>query len=252
MFNGIRMLLMTLIRAFARTFYRFETHWIGAEASDRWRDVRLVAILHHTSLFEWLFAGAISHRAAWQIATRGLVPAADKTISRPIVGTFLKMLAPHFVSITREPDHTWDAVLGKIEAKSLVVILPEGRMMRRDGLDKHGKPMTVRGGIADLLRAISSGRMVLAYSGGLHHVQVPGERFPRLFKTISMTFEVLDIEAYKQEIGDDEEPRVFKRAVMRDLERRRDFYCPIAGRDPSQIERAEPAQAGETAETTEP
>lgn len=237
MFNALRIALMAAIRTLARTFYRFETHWIGASAHDRWDDVRLVAILNHTSLFEWLFAGAVSQHALSQIATRGLVPAADKTIRRPFVGRFLKSLAPHFVSITREPDHTWDAVLGRVEAKSLVVILPEGRMMRRNGLDKHGKPMTVRGGIADLLRAIPSGRMILAYSGGLHHVQVPGERLPRLFKTIGVTFEVLDIEAYKSAVGDDDRPRSFKREVKNDLERRRDHYCPVAGRDPATLRR---------------
>ena len=47
-----------------------------------------------------------------------------------------------------------------------------------------------------------------------------------------MTFEVLDIAAYKAEVGNDERPRAFKRQVKDDLERRRDFYCPIAGQDP--------------------
>ena len=39
--------------------------------------------------------------------------------------------------------------------------------------------------------------MLLAYSRGLHHVQAPGERFPRLFRTVSMRFECVDIASYR-------------------------------------------------------
>jgi hypothetical protein len=47
----------------------------------------------------------------------------------------------------------------------------------------------VRGGIADILEAIPSGRMLLAYSGGLHHVQAPGEHVPRPFRTLYLNLE---------------------------------------------------------------
>ena len=56
---------------------------------------------------------------------------------------------------------------------SMVLILPEGRMRRRNGLDSEGRPMTARGGVADILRAIDDGQLLMAYSGGLHHVQIP-------------------------------------------------------------------------------
>ena len=56
-------------------------------------------------------------------------------------------------------------------------------MKRRNGLDSQGQPMTVRGGIADILEAIPSGPMLIAYSGGLHHVQAPGETLPAVFRT---------------------------------------------------------------------
>ena len=46
-------------------------------------------------------------------------------------------------------------------------------MKRANGMDLEGMPMTIRGGVADLLMAIPGGRMLIAYSGGLHHVQVP-------------------------------------------------------------------------------
>ena len=66
----------------------------------------------------------------------------------------------------------------------MVIILPEGRMKRENGLDLHGNPMNVRGGIADILLAMKQGRMLIAYSGGLHHVQFPGG-VPRIFKTVA-------------------------------------------------------------------
>jgi len=99
-------------------------------------------------------------------------------------------------------------------------------MKRANGLDSEGKPMTVRGGIADILESIGEGRMILAYSGGLHHVQIPGERFPRLFRTIRMRLELVDIGAYRREILAAAGREGFRRAVVADLERRRDLYCP--------------------------
>ncbi len=113
----------------------------------------------------------------------------------------------------------------------MTIIFPEGRMKRADGLDKHGRPMTARGGIADILRQHESGPMLIAYSGGMHHVHVPGQHLPRLFKTIRIRFESLDIDAYRQGIGTDLKPVEFKRAVRRDLARRRDLHClPLEAR----------------------
>jgi hypothetical protein len=101
-------------------------------------------------------------------------------------------------------------------------------MKRANGLDSQGKPMTVRGGIADILETMGDGRMLLAYSGGLHHIQVPGQRFPRLFKTIRMRLEVVDIVSYRAaRMAEEGGPRGFRRAVAQDLERRRDLYCPV-------------------------
>src|SRR5207245_10602251 len=102
------------------------------------------------------------------------------------------------IPITRERDQTWFAVLDRIDPQSMVVIAPEGRMKRETGLDLHGKPMTVRGGVADILLAIQRGRMLLAYSGGLHHVQVPG-RIPNLFETVRMRLDNLEIAGYVAE-----------------------------------------------------
>ena len=218
--------LLLLIKALSRLVYRFEVHWIGERPSD-WSDVRIGALLNHTSLFEPVLAGALPVGFLKKLAYDGAVPIADVTLQRPVTGLLFKSIAGQVIAITRKRDSSWDQVLASIRPGSMVVIMPEGRMMRRGGLDKTGKPMTVRGGIADLMTATGGGTMVLGYSGGLHHVQAPGDKLPRLFKTIRINFETLDLPAYRDALsGSDGHKRNFKRAVIADLERRRDEHCP--------------------------
>lgn len=220
-------LFLATVRLVSKTFWRSRSAWIGDPGpGDRWRDLRVICFLNHTSLFEWIFISVVPLRLVWRVARHGVVPAAEKTIRRPIVGTFFKLLAAHVVSITRERDHTWRSVLERIDPDSMVIILPEGRMKRLNGLDSHGLPMTVRGGIADILESVPDGAMLIAYSGGLHHVQAPGERFPRVFRTVRMNLERLEIARYREELMRESGSVAFKRAVVADLERRRDEYCP--------------------------
>ena len=219
-------LLLLLVKAFARTFYRFEMGWVGEVPPDPWRHVRLLVFLNHTSLFEPLFAGGIPVHFLWRLARHGVVPIASKTAGRPLVGVFFGLIARRVISITRERDETWDQLLAHVDPDAMMAILPEGRMKRAGGLDSEGRRMSVRGGVADILESLGAGRMLLAYSGGLHHVQVPGERFPRLWKTIRMNLEVVDIAAYRESLLAGAAAPGFKRAVIEDLERRRDLYCP--------------------------
>jgi hypothetical protein len=183
--------------------------------------------LNHTSLFEPLFVGLAPVPFLWQLASRAVAPVADKTMVRPLVGRFIRLLVRHPVSITREADHTWEAVFSRIEPDSLVAILPEGRMRRATGLDREGNPMTARGGIADILHELEEGRMLIAYSGGLHHVQIPGQKLPRPFQTLRMSFELLDIATYRGDLLEQFGEGGFKRAVKADLDRRRDLHAPV-------------------------
>jgi hypothetical protein len=225
--NLFNFLLLFWIKIWSRLLYRFRFNWTGEVAEKPWQeDYRVVAVLNHTSLFEWLFAGGLPNHFLWRIASTGLVPTAKTTLDRPLVGIFFKLLAPHVMAISRESDHTWQQVLDTIDSRCLVLILPEGRMKRADGLDKYGKPMTVRGGIADILQALSSGQMLLAYSGGLHHVQAPGQGLPKIFKTLRLTLESVSISEYKNRLGAGN-PEEFKLRVIRDLERRRNQHCPV-------------------------
>jgi hypothetical protein len=108
-------------------------------------------------------------------------------------------------------------VLNKVDSKAIAIILPEGRMKRADGLDSEGREMTIRGGIADILDVMPDGRMLLVYSGGLHHIQVPGELLPTPFKTLRCRMETIDIPSYKEELKLDYPDADFRGAVIADL-----------------------------------
>jgi hypothetical protein len=228
--------LLVSLKLVSRFFFRPRMRFAGDVPARPWRRIRVVAFLNHTSLYEPVFTAGVPLEFLWRLSRHGVVPAASKTIERPLVGLLFRFIARHVVSISRERDHTWAAVLQRIEPDSMVVIAPEGRMKRASGLDSHGNPMTVRGGIADILEVVPEGRMLIAYSGGLHHVQIPGERLPRLFQPVGMLIEVVDIADYRRLMQSGADNGLeFKRAVVADLERRRDTYCPraaaLAGQD---------------------
>ncbi|MFA6956429.1 MAG: hypothetical protein WC538_11210 [Thermoanaerobaculia bacterium] len=219
--------LLLALKFVTRLFYRVEMRFIGNPVPDPWENHRVVAFLHHTSLFEPVFLGGVPNSFLRRVAFHGVVPAADKTIERPLVGMLFKLIAAHVIPISRQRDNTWFEVLRRIDPESMVIILPEGRMMRKNGLDSNGQPMTVRGGIADVIEAIGEGRMLVAYSGGLHHIQAPGEHVPRVFETARMNLEVIEIKDYVAELLKNRNPEQLKRAVRDDFERRRDENCPF-------------------------
>ncbi len=220
--------LLLSLKTVSRIFFRHDWAWVGTKLpGDPWKGLRLVVFLNHTSLFEPLFLAVPPPSFIWRLAAHGVVPAADKTTDRPLVGMIFRFIAHEVIPITRQRDDTWAQVLSTIEPNSMVAIAPEGRMKRANGLDLHGKPMSVRGGVADILKSMKQGRMLIAYSGGLHHVQVPGH-IPNVFETISLRGEVLEIADYIAEMTTDGGEEQFKRNVIRDLERRRDLYCPEA------------------------
>ncbi len=225
-------LLLLVVHVLSRVFFRIEVEWVGdlANSKDPWKvvqasGVRVIALLNHTSLWEPVFTAAVPWHFLRFMAGRLLVPGADVTLKRPLVGTFYKWLTPATIPISRKRDGTWEAFLSLITPDRVVMLAPEGRMMRRNGLDSKGEPMSVRGGIADILNAIPSGSLVLCYSGGLHHIQAPGDRFPRLFQTARVRYELVNLATYTESLRQKSEP--FKMAVVKDLEERMKKYCPI-------------------------
>jgi len=220
--------LLRSVKALSRCFYRFDISWVGELPQRPWRRIRLVAFLNHTSFYEPIFVGWFPNEFLRRIAVKGMIPVAGEALKRPVMGNFFNLVAGNVIPITRLKDQTWVNVINQIRADSMVIIMPEGRMMRKNGLDKNGKPMTVRGGIADLIQKIPSGKILMAYSGGLHHIQAPGERIPRLFKTVKMRLESIDIQRYREKLLSHNGYKGFKSAVIRDLERRKNRFCPSA------------------------
>ena len=94
--------LLLGIKGLSRVFFRHEIDWVGDVPPDRWEGVRILAILNHTSLFEPVFAGGAPFRLLWRVARHGVVPVAEKTTGRPLVGRFFRLVARHVIPITRE------------------------------------------------------------------------------------------------------------------------------------------------------
>jgi hypothetical protein len=230
--SGLVYLTLLVLKTLSKIFYRPDFAWVGEVPKDPWKNIRLIAFLNHTSLFEPVFLSGVPNSFIWRLARRGVIPAATKTTSRPLVGILFKLVAHQVIPISRERDHTWDAVLEKIDPKAMFVIAPEGRMKRATGLDSSGQPMSVRGGIADILEAMGKGRMLIAYSGGLHHVQIPGH-MPSVFETVRMRLEDVEISSYVEEMKRRGGEENFKRAVRENLDRRRDLYCPTDDQPPA-------------------
>ena len=218
-------LLLMKIHFLSRIFFKLENDWLTGEPENYAKGTRIIALLNHTSLYEPLIAGYAPANLLWKFARHGVLPVAEKTMKRRI-GMFFSLLVRHVVVVTRRRDHTWNKVLNSIDSKAIVIILPEGRMKRATGLDSEGRKMTVRGGIADILDVLPDGRMLTVYSGGLHHIQVPGELLPTPFKTIKCRMEMIDIASYKKELAENHPELSFRGAVIADLTRRRDEYCP--------------------------
>jgi len=213
----ISLTIAFLVKIFSHLFFKTETQIIN-ESPDFWKDINVYAFLNHTSLFEPLLFSSVPFSFFFKNVKRVVLPGADVTLERPIVGSLYKFIFPQIIGITRKRDGSWREFMGKIKENSLVIIAPEGRMMRENGLDKHGKPMTIKSGIADIIETTSSGYFLIGYSGGLHHVQKPGEPFFRLFKTIKITYERVHIQSYKSQLRWTEEG--FHRRVVEDLTER--------------------------------
>ena len=217
--------LFLMIKTFARIFYRFEIGW-PKDSRIIWEDVKLIVFLHHTSLYEFLFLGFVPNHFLRKLSKRMVAPAADKTLNRPITGAFFKLFSPGMIPITRKRDNSWGNFMESIYEDSIILIAPEGRMKRKNGLDLEGNKMSVKSGVVDILSSLHKGQMVLAISGGLHHVQVPDEGLPKLFKTLKMNLQAFDIPAYKNMFNDTAGSDSWKKAVLDDLQNRMEIHIP--------------------------
>ncbi len=209
-----------------KLFYKYQIGW--PKERIKWDEIKLIILLNHTSLFEFLYVGVMPNSFLHKLSKRMVAPAADKTMNRPIVGLFFKLFNPGIMSITRKRDETWTDFLDSIYDDSVILIVPEGRMKRADGMDVSGNKMNIRSGILDILMGLQHGKIAFAYSGGLHHVQIPDKSlFPNLFKTLKMNLEVLDIDAYKTQFSAIIGSERWKENILNDLQFRLENKTPI-------------------------
>ena len=221
----ISFLVLLCLKCISALFYRFEIGWPANRIE--WNNIRLIVFLNHTSLFEPIFLGFLPVSFLWQLSKKLAAPGADKTMNRPLVGTLFKLMSPGITSVTRKRDDTWEEFIGTILPDSIILIAPEGRMKRKNGLDLDGNKMTVRGGVADLIADLNEGQMILAYSRGLHHVQIPGEGFPKVFKTLKLNIDALQIAAYKSGFNELIGSSAWKKKLLDDLQHRLETKIPL-------------------------
>lgn len=218
-------LLLAAVKTISMILFNCKVKWLNEAPAEPWKkDIRLMVFLNHTSLYEPVFLQILPYGYLWHLAEHANVPAADITLKRPIVGAFWKLMIPNIVPVTRKSDSSWENYVDSILHDDVVLIAPEGRMKRPNGLDKYGKKMTVRGGVADIIMSMNDGVMLLCFSGGLHHIQAPGQHVPKFFKSISMNITYLDIKKYKSQFPTDF--REQKLAIVQDLQKRLEKDCP--------------------------
>ncbi len=220
----IAFLILSGVKTFAHLFYRGNFKWLGDVPNEPWKEARLFVFMNHTSLFEPLFIRILPYSYIWHLVGHMNVPGADITLNRPLVGRFWKLMMPNIASVTRKKDSSWDQYLNSIKPDSIILIAAEGRMKRPNGLDKFGKTMTIRGGTADIIETLPAGKMILCLSGGLHHIQSPGQFIPKIFKEISMNLIYLDIQEYKNRFSENSRER--KLAIVQDLQKNLQTNCP--------------------------
>src|SRR4051812_41232745 len=90
-------LVLLIVKALARLFYRIDVRWIGDVPPGPWGGVRRPATLTPPSLYEALLAGGCPIHFLWRLARHGVVPVAQKTADRAVVGRFYGMVAARVV-----------------------------------------------------------------------------------------------------------------------------------------------------------
>ncbi len=223
--NVLRFFILCMIKFSRYWCYPTTKQWVSPPADKDWRNVRLILILNHTSLVEFVYSTVMPTKFLWQMSKRLVFPVADTSLDKP-QGKMLKLFAPRVASLSRKRDDTWQDFVDQLASDSILIFMPEGRMKRPNGLDKNGQPMTVKSGICDLLPMFSGEDMIIAYSGGLHQVMAPGQAFPRPFRKLAVNLESVDVDAYLAKFAHITDEKARRDAICRDLEAKRDTHCP--------------------------
>ena len=218
--NQVRYSFLAGLKVAGYVMYPSRLDWISQEPKS-WDDVSLILILNHTSLFEFVYGVSLPFSFLKELSKRLIIPVAASTMKNPVGNFVFANLAPKTIKLSRKRDQSWLHFLDSIDKNDICIFMPEGRMKRLDGLDKSGKPMTVKSGVVDLLEKYRGKKMVIVYSSGLHHVLAPGQHVPKVFKPILAKTELLNVDDYLGAFAG----KNLHEAIPRDLENRRDQHC---------------------------
>lgn len=226
----IRFAILMVVKLLKYGIYPISIRWAKQRPLNDWSDTRLILILNHTSLFEFLFGSALPLSYLWRMAAHLSFPVAQETLEKPFLGFIYRCMAPNVIPISRKRDQSWHDFQQGIKKDSIVIMMPEGRMKRPSGLDKHGNAMTIRAGFTELLPKFSGEKMLLVHSGGLHHVFPPGARLPRLGQSIQAVLESVDIDQFIHQHSSTTIKDSID-AMIKDLEDRRDHHVATLKED---------------------
>ena len=173
-------------------------------------------------MFEFVYGVTLPFEFLNSLSKRLVIPVANKTLKKPISGFILKNIAPYTIGLSRKRDESWELFLSQIKDDNICIFMPEGQMKRKNGLDKNGQKMKVKTGVYDLIQKYKGKNMAIVYSHGLHHVLAPGDKIPKIFKSIEADIEVVNINEYLKSLNLDKSPA---KVVAEDLQSRRDKYC---------------------------
>ena len=216
--NSLRFMFLSALKISGYALYPSRLNWLSEEP-DSWDDISLILILNHTSLFEFVYGVTLPFGFLNQISKRLIIPVAESTLKKPLGGLVFNQLAPKTIALSRKRDESWSEFLNQISREDICIFMPEGRMRRADGLDKHGKTLHVKSGVYELLNKFRGRKMLLVYSGGLHHVLAPGQVVPRVFRHVKAGIECLSVDEYLGSFEASDQPW---KDIAGDLDFRRD------------------------------
>ena len=137
-----------------RLLYRYHIHYVNCDSDSinaSVKQIKIMCLLNHTTLWEALHTGALPSQAFYHLLPRVVLPVAQETVvNKGFAVRFMQFfVGERAKSVSRKRDDTWGNFLGSGSRDTVWWLCPEGRMKRPSGLDKHGKAMDCRGGIAD-------------------------------------------------------------------------------------------------------
>ena len=80
----LRMISLFLLKIMSHSFYRTRQRWISKDKD--WDDVKLVVLLNHTSLFEFVYASVMPFSYLKKMSKHLVFPVADITYKRKFFG----------------------------------------------------------------------------------------------------------------------------------------------------------------------